>query len=194
MDIIYLPLHPQKLTWNLKRMVSERNLLLEGSMFRFHVSFLGSICLWSCVWWSNIKRITKNDTTANLKWFWHDLSRQFPHRSGKSVAGWYYGPIGIPDCIRIFDDFYMDNIAQKRLTTKQLVENGLWLYPWLPCPCLMLLKTISESMERHALPRTPAMNPRSINHGRAGNDNEDASPWQEGLATWISISNPVTKF
>ena len=31
--------HPRKLTWNLKRMVSKRNLLLQGSVFRFHVSF-----------------------------------------------------------------------------------------------------------------------------------------------------------
>ena len=31
--------HPWKLTWNLKRRVSQRNLLLEGSIFRFHVSF-----------------------------------------------------------------------------------------------------------------------------------------------------------
>ena len=33
--------HPRKLTWNLKRMVSKRNLLLQGSIFRFHVSFRG---------------------------------------------------------------------------------------------------------------------------------------------------------
>ena len=35
-------LHPRKLTWNLKRMVSKRNLLFQGSIFRFHVSFRGS--------------------------------------------------------------------------------------------------------------------------------------------------------
>ena len=33
--------HPRKLTWNLKRMVSKRNLLLLGSIFRFPVSFRG---------------------------------------------------------------------------------------------------------------------------------------------------------
>ena len=32
-----------KLTWNLKRMVSKRNLLFQGSIFRFHVKFRGSI-------------------------------------------------------------------------------------------------------------------------------------------------------
>ena len=36
-------IHPPKLTWNLKRMVSKRNLLFQGSIFRFHVSFRGSI-------------------------------------------------------------------------------------------------------------------------------------------------------
>jgi len=35
-------LHPRKLTCNLKRMVSKRNLLFQGFIFRFHVSFLGS--------------------------------------------------------------------------------------------------------------------------------------------------------
>ena len=36
-------IHPRKLTWNLKRMVSKRNLLFQGSVFRFHGSFQGSI-------------------------------------------------------------------------------------------------------------------------------------------------------
>ena len=34
-------LHPQKLTWNLEMMVSNRNLLFQGSIFRFHVCFAG---------------------------------------------------------------------------------------------------------------------------------------------------------
>ena len=38
--------HPQKLTWNLEMMVSNRNLLFQGSIFRFHVCFGG--CRW---WW-----------------------------------------------------------------------------------------------------------------------------------------------
>ena len=37
-DWIY-GLHPQKLTWNLEMMVSNRNLLFQGSIFRFHVCF-----------------------------------------------------------------------------------------------------------------------------------------------------------
>ena len=38
-------LHPQKLTWNLEMMVSNRNLLFQGSIFRFHVCFGG------CTFW-----------------------------------------------------------------------------------------------------------------------------------------------
>ncbi len=36
-------IHPQKLTWNLEMMVSNRNLLFQGSIFRFHVCFGGCI-------------------------------------------------------------------------------------------------------------------------------------------------------
>jgi len=32
---------PQNLTWNLKMMVSKRNLLFQGLLFRFHVKFQG---------------------------------------------------------------------------------------------------------------------------------------------------------
>ena len=32
---------PRKLRWNLKMMVTKRNLLFQGFIFRFHVSFLG---------------------------------------------------------------------------------------------------------------------------------------------------------
>ena len=38
-DIVYVP--PRKLTRNLKMMVSNRNLLFQGFIFRFHVSFPG---------------------------------------------------------------------------------------------------------------------------------------------------------
>ena len=36
-------IHPRKLTWNLKMMVFHRNLLFQGFIFRFHVSFRGCI-------------------------------------------------------------------------------------------------------------------------------------------------------
>ena len=39
----YWMIHPQKLTWNLEMMVSNRNLLFQGSIFRFHVCFGGCI-------------------------------------------------------------------------------------------------------------------------------------------------------
>ena len=38
---------PRKLTWNLKMMVSNRNLLFQGFIFRFHLSFPGCIALQS---------------------------------------------------------------------------------------------------------------------------------------------------
>ena len=38
-------IHPQKLTWNLEMMVSNRNLLFQGApIFRFHVCFGGCTC------------------------------------------------------------------------------------------------------------------------------------------------------
>ncbi len=37
----YDMIHPRKLTWNLEMMVSNRNLLFQGSIFRFHVCFGG---------------------------------------------------------------------------------------------------------------------------------------------------------
>lgn len=40
-DIWYTP--PQSLTWNLKKMVSTRNLLFQGAIFRFRVNLQGCI-------------------------------------------------------------------------------------------------------------------------------------------------------
>ena len=37
---------PKFFTWNLKMMVSNRNLLFQGLIFRFHVSFHGCKSLW----------------------------------------------------------------------------------------------------------------------------------------------------
>ena len=39
----WFQIHPQKLTWNLEMMVSNRNLIFQGSIFRFHVCFGGCI-------------------------------------------------------------------------------------------------------------------------------------------------------
>ena len=38
----------RKLTWHLKMMVFNRNLLFQGLIFRFHVSFPGCIRGWEC--------------------------------------------------------------------------------------------------------------------------------------------------
>ncbi len=53
------PLHPLKLTWNLKMVVSKRNLLFQGSIFRFHVSFRGS--KYGKIGVSPILSVKKND-------------------------------------------------------------------------------------------------------------------------------------
>ena len=42
MKIDETSLHPRKLTWNLKMMVSNRNLLFQGLIFRFYVKLRGS--------------------------------------------------------------------------------------------------------------------------------------------------------
>ena len=39
--LVHDSIQPQKLTWNLEMMVSNRNLLFQGAIFRFHVCFLG---------------------------------------------------------------------------------------------------------------------------------------------------------
>ncbi len=48
-------LHPQKLTWNLEMMVSNRNLLFQGApIFRFHVCFGGCTIFWFFSWGYNM--------------------------------------------------------------------------------------------------------------------------------------------
>lgn len=44
---IYIYIHPQKPTWTLKTMVSNRHLLFQGSIFRYHVSFLGGMLIFT---------------------------------------------------------------------------------------------------------------------------------------------------
>ena len=50
-SIISWYLHSRKLTWNLKMMVSNRNLLFQVSIFGCHVSFRGCIWKFSRVFW-----------------------------------------------------------------------------------------------------------------------------------------------
>ena len=44
-SLMILDVHPRKLIWNRKMMVVSRNLLFQGFIFRFHVSFRGCIQL-----------------------------------------------------------------------------------------------------------------------------------------------------
>ena len=52
---ISIYLLPRKLTWNLKMMVSNRNLLFQRSIFRFHVSFRGNIFKQTKIWMAWVK-------------------------------------------------------------------------------------------------------------------------------------------
>ena len=52
---ISIYLLPRKLTWNLNMMVSNRNLLFQRSIFRFHVSFRGSIFKQTKIWMAWVK-------------------------------------------------------------------------------------------------------------------------------------------
>ena len=45
---IYIYIHSRKLTWNLKMMVSNRNILLQVSIFGCRVSFRG--CIYIYIW------------------------------------------------------------------------------------------------------------------------------------------------
>ena len=53
-ELLRKMIHPQKLTWNLEMMVSNRNLLFQGSIFRFHVCFGG--CSWKTVFFVDGKK------------------------------------------------------------------------------------------------------------------------------------------
>ena len=61
--------HHWKLTWNLKMMVSKRNLSFQGSIFRFHVSFPESN-IWKCHGSVTIRseRPVSNIVDINRKW------------------------------------------------------------------------------------------------------------------------------
>ena len=69
-------IHPQSLTWNLKMMVSNRNLLFQGLTFRFHVKLQG--CNIFLMDWNN-----------QLETFVLGLAlRRAPAPNGKKVIVW----------------------------------------------------------------------------------------------------------
>ena len=84
--------HPRKLTWNLKRMVSKRNLLFQGSIFRFHVSFRGSR-----EWGNEAIHGYYGDETSLIPYFsgqlvikgswWLRIKKKIPEGSRRSPPG-----------------------------------------------------------------------------------------------------------
>ena len=67
---------PQKLTWNLEMVVSNRNLLFQGSIFRFHVCFGGcNSNIFGGIFTSKIKEMIQFDERAyfsdGVRWFNH---------------------------------------------------------------------------------------------------------------------------
>ena len=73
----------QSLTWNLKMMVSKRNLLFQGAIFRFHVKFWEGMCL---QFWMLKTSLLKKQSL--VKTYFSNWSLDF-----QSIAkGWYYPP------------------------------------------------------------------------------------------------------
>ena len=63
----YFMIHPQKLTWNLEMMVSNRNLLFQGSIFRFHVCFGGCMFNISCTCWDATSCLSRQHSWQSQK-------------------------------------------------------------------------------------------------------------------------------
>jgi len=91
-------LPPRKLTWILKMMVSNRNLLFQGFIFRFHVSFPGCFSLRTTHYSQSIKSsLTIKERipiTISL------APRNFLQKSGNlDLAPWAPGDFGIHEPI-----------------------------------------------------------------------------------------------
>ena len=79
---IFLRIHPQSLTWNLKMMLSKRNLLFQGLIFRFHVKLQG--CNVSSKSGQLTHALTKNFTKTRR---WHcGLNTFFRYLMDSSTA------------------------------------------------------------------------------------------------------------
>ena len=63
--------HPRKLIWNLKMMVSNRNLPFQGLIFRFHVKLRGSKFSFHGQRWTEIfdhdRKVTEHDKLLDLE-------------------------------------------------------------------------------------------------------------------------------
>ena len=100
MEMFDVDIHPRSLTWNLKMMVSNRNLLFQGLIFRFHVNLQGCNmnhrhdaqlytwrtqctgiidCIWCTVWLHDDMTGSEHDNTmhndlTDMKYIWYDIN------------------------------------------------------------------------------------------------------------------------
>ena len=75
---------PRKLTWNLKMMVSNRNLLFQGFIFRFHVSFPGcNPC--------ETSKPTSHPINENSRGFWDEKYTNSKRKFLQSLANLQVG-------------------------------------------------------------------------------------------------------
>ena len=82
-------LHPRNSTWNLEMMVSNRNLLFQGSISRFHVCFGGCTCIQICD-----QTFSWNAALILYKEDFHQISLNYPaiHPLFEVFAPWVAEP------------------------------------------------------------------------------------------------------
>ena len=88
---IWISLHPRKLTWNLKMKPWKRRFLLKTIIFRFHVSFRGSIDYWIYWTWIWCKNIRHTHATHNKTWI-SSMQRKKSHseKSFIRLPSWWF--------------------------------------------------------------------------------------------------------
>ena len=74
---------PQNLTWNLKMMVSKRNLLFQGLLFRFHVKFQGGTLMGR-----GVGRLTRRKKITRR---WKMILRYYEWHPRICWTGWQVG-------------------------------------------------------------------------------------------------------
>ena len=86
--MLYLPglthtVHPQSLTWNLNMMVSKKNLLFQGLIFRFHVKLQGCYPTMKRFWsyWNIIMPAMKDYLNQ------HDVKQTHDHLRRPRLVG-----------------------------------------------------------------------------------------------------------
>ena len=76
-------LHPKNSTWNLKMMVSKKNLLFQGDIFRFHVKLQG--CNW-CFFQETASAVDEVSAVDDFSPTASDLEHQLSEKSGAICA------------------------------------------------------------------------------------------------------------